>query len=106
MDAGVLAGWLERTATASKGTGADRYAVGSYHHEPLLVGAADRDRHRIDECAVDEDTLLQAYASWWHTNVHQPADQGPRHDPISRSTSIVPGRAMDVSRLARLTTGE
>ncbi|WP_432833012.1 hypothetical protein [Dactylosporangium sp. CA-092794] len=42
-----------------------------------------------DLAAVDEDTLLQAYASWWHTNIHQPADQGPRHDPISRSTSIV-----------------
>jgi hypothetical protein len=42
-----------------------------------------------DLAAVDEDTLLEAFASWWHTNVHRLGDQGPRHDPISRSTSII-----------------
>jgi hypothetical protein len=42
-----------------------------------------------DLAAVDEDTLLEAFASWWYTNVHRLGDQGPRHDPISRSTSII-----------------
>ena len=42
-----------------------------------------------DLAAVDEDTLLEAFASWWYTHVHQLGDQGPRHDPISRSTSII-----------------
>jgi hypothetical protein len=42
-----------------------------------------------DLAAVDEDTLLEAFASWWHTNVHRLGDQGPRHDPISRSTSVI-----------------
>lgn len=42
-----------------------------------------------DLAAVEEDALLEAFASWWHSNVHRLADQGPRHDPISRSTSII-----------------
>jgi hypothetical protein len=42
-----------------------------------------------DLAAVDEDTLLEAFAAWWYTNVHRASDQGPRHDPISRSTSII-----------------
>ena len=42
-----------------------------------------------DLAAIDEDTLLEAFASWWYTNVHRLGDQGPRHDPISRSTSII-----------------
>jgi hypothetical protein len=42
-----------------------------------------------DLAAVDEDTLLEAFASWWYTNVHRLGDQGPRHDPISRSTSVI-----------------
>ena len=42
-----------------------------------------------DITAVDEDSLLQAFASWWYTNVHRVGDYGPRHDPISRSTSII-----------------
>jgi hypothetical protein len=42
-----------------------------------------------DIAAVDEDSLLQAFASWWYTNVHQARDYGPRHDPISRSTSVI-----------------
>ena len=39
--------------------------------------------------AVDEDSLLQVFASWWYTNVHRVGDYGPRHDPISRSTSVI-----------------
>jgi hypothetical protein len=42
-----------------------------------------------DLAAVDEDTLLEAFAAWWYTNVHRLSEQGPRHDPISRSTSII-----------------
>ena len=42
-----------------------------------------------DLAAVDEDTLLEAFASWWYTNVYRLGDQGPRHDPISRSTSSI-----------------
>ncbi|WP_019901952.1 hypothetical protein [Salinispora arenicola] len=42
-----------------------------------------------DLAAADEDTLLEAFASWWYINVHQLGGQGPRHDPISRSTSII-----------------
>jgi len=42
-----------------------------------------------DLAAVDEDTLLQAFASWWYTHVHRPGEYGPRHDPISRSTSVI-----------------
>ena len=42
-----------------------------------------------DLAAIEEDTLLEAFASWWYTNVHRLGDQGPRHDPISRSTSII-----------------
>ena len=42
-----------------------------------------------DLAAVDEDTLLEAFTSWWYTNVHRLTDQGPRHDPISRSTSSI-----------------
>jgi hypothetical protein len=42
-----------------------------------------------DLAAVDEDTLLEAFASWWYTNVHRLGDHGPRHDPISRSTSSI-----------------
>lgn len=50
-------------------------------------------RHHLGEPAdladIDEDTLLEAFASWWYTNVHRLDEQGPRHDPISRSTSII-----------------
>jgi hypothetical protein len=42
-----------------------------------------------DLAAVDEDTLLEAFASWWYTNVARVCDHGPRHDPISRSTSVL-----------------
>jgi hypothetical protein len=42
-----------------------------------------------DIAAVDEDSLLHAFASWWYTHVHQVNDYGPRHDPISRSTSVI-----------------
>ena len=42
-----------------------------------------------DLAAVDEDALLEAFASWWHTNIHPLRYQGPRHDPISRSTSSI-----------------
>jgi hypothetical protein len=42
-----------------------------------------------DLAAVEEDALLEAFASWWYSNVHRLADQGPRHDPTSRSTSII-----------------
>ncbi len=42
-----------------------------------------------DLAAIEEDTLLEAFASWWYTNVHRLGDQGPRHDPLSRSTSII-----------------
>ena len=42
-----------------------------------------------DITAIDEDSLLQAFASWWYTNVHRVSDYGPRHDPISRSTSVI-----------------
>ena len=42
-----------------------------------------------DIVAVDEDSLLRAFASWWYTNVHRVSDHGPRHDPISRSTSVI-----------------
>lgn len=46
MDAGVLAGWLERTATASKGAGGDRYAVGLLHGAELAaVRAGVEDGH-------------------------------------------------------------
>lgn len=38
---------------------------------------------------VDDDLLLQAFAAWWYTNVHQATWSGPRHDPISRSTSAI-----------------
>ncbi len=42
-----------------------------------------------DIAAVDDDRLLQAFASWWYTNVHQASRSGPRYDPISRSTSVI-----------------
>jgi hypothetical protein len=42
-----------------------------------------------DIAAVDDDSLLQAFAAWWYTNVHQVSGYGPRHDPISRSTSVI-----------------
>ena len=42
-----------------------------------------------DLAAVEEDALLEAFASWWYSNVHCLADHGPHHDPISRSTSII-----------------
>src|SRR5205823_12613053 len=42
-----------------------------------------------DITTVEEDSLLQAFASWWYTNVHRVSDYGPRHDPISRSTSVI-----------------
>jgi len=42
-----------------------------------------------DLAAIEEDTLLEAFASWWYTDVHRLGDQGPRHDPLSRSTSII-----------------
>jgi len=42
-----------------------------------------------DLAAIEEDTLLEAFASWWYTNVHRRGDHGPRHDPLSRSTSII-----------------
>ncbi|MFF0991565.1 CYTH and CHAD domain-containing protein [Kocuria nitroreducens] len=37
MDAGVVAGWLERTAASSQGTGEDRYAVGLLHGAELAA---------------------------------------------------------------------
>jgi CHAD domain-containing protein len=37
MDAGVVAGWLERTAQAYQGTGEDRYAVGVLHGAELAA---------------------------------------------------------------------
>ena len=59
-----------------------KHARTLWHHlgEPADLAAGS---------AVDEDTLLEAFASWWYTNVHRLGDQGPRHDPISRSTSII-----------------
>src|SRR5438477_10234353 len=42
-----------------------------------------------DITTVEEDSLLRAFASWWYTNVHRVSDYGPRHDPISRSTSVI-----------------
>jgi hypothetical protein len=42
-----------------------------------------------DLATVSEDALLEAFTSWWYTHVHQPSDHGPRHDPISRSTSAI-----------------
>lgn len=48
MDAGVLAGWLERAAESSKGTGEDRYAVGLLHGAELAaVRAGVEDGHEI-----------------------------------------------------------
>lgn len=48
MDAGVLAGWLERTAESSKGTGEDRYAVGLLHGAELAaVRTGVEDGHEI-----------------------------------------------------------
>lgn len=37
MDAGVVAGWLERTAASSKDSGEDRYAVGLLHGAELAA---------------------------------------------------------------------
>lgn len=37
MDAGVVAGWLERTAASSQGIGVDRYAVGLLHGAELAA---------------------------------------------------------------------
>jgi CHAD domain-containing protein len=48
MDAGVLAGWLERAAASSKGTGEDRYAVGLLHGAELAaVRTGVEDGHEI-----------------------------------------------------------
>jgi hypothetical protein len=42
-----------------------------------------------DLAAVDEDTLLEAFASWWYANICPLIDMGSRRDPISRSTNII-----------------
>ena len=42
-----------------------------------------------DLATVQEDALLEAFASWWYTNIHCVADHGPRRDPFSRSSSAV-----------------
>ncbi|GGG72282.1 CHAD domain-containing protein [Kocuria dechangensis] len=48
MDAGVVAGWLGRTAEAFKGTGQDRYAVGVLHGAELVaVRTGIEDGHEV-----------------------------------------------------------
>lgn len=42
-----------------------------------------------DVAAVDEDALLEVFASWWYSNVWRTTEQGPRRDPLSRSSSVV-----------------
>ncbi|GGG65853.1 CHAD domain-containing protein [Kocuria dechangensis] len=48
MDAGVVAGWLGRTAETFKGTGEDRYAVGVLHGAELVaVRTGVQDGHEV-----------------------------------------------------------
>jgi hypothetical protein len=39
--------------------------------------------------AVDDDALLEAFASWWYTHVHRVIEDGPGRDLLSRSTSVI-----------------
>ena len=42
-----------------------------------------------DPATVEEDPLLEAFAAWWHTHIDPRGEDGPRNDPLSRSTSVI-----------------
>ncbi len=99
----ALRGWLERDpaqmlqAIVDKNRGYVEVLTWSNLPDVLKAQATFKHARTVwndlgqpdDIAAVDEDSLLRAFASWWYANVHRMSDHGPRRDPISRSTSVI-----------------